>query len=594
MNYEKLGKNIIEQLLMEDFTEKVSLYPGAFKPPHKGHVQIALDSFDYDTSKLILFISSKAREDIEVEKSLKVWELYKQNIPGLKNLEIITTPSPVLAVYNYAKDNPTHDIKAVFGKGEGDRFKSLSNKEKYFNVEIFNAGTVGNFSSTNLRQAIRNKDIEVISSFIPDEVNVDDFLSIFQLNEAIVGDKIECDNCDWSWNIVDGGDDLYMCHKCGHDNTPKLSEKFKHKIQNHIKEYKHYVLNELFEKDLPIIKKTSPLEYIVGDGEDIEAKYYFKFEDWDDDYSLNWKFTDNNNNKSPEAWKQVTTTVFKVLEDWLQTNSPKSIFISGNTSSKTLIYKNYILKLQTLLNNRYVIDNSQEEGVTIRSIEESYKSSINKRMDSLNESYKQSLNYYQNGDLNSKSRIEQWNSVKKLIERKTLKEIYKLVETGEYSDESINILLSGEEPVVPKKFKTQEDKYLQEARYKKFLNESWDTNKARIINAFLDYCTDYLSIDRPSIKLINSPEYTQQYHSFGGYVPSNNKLMVVVHNRNMADILRTIAHEMVHHMQNQDGRLEPTSGEDGSPEENEAHSLAGVIMRQFGRNNPQIYEYNKG
>jgi len=40
------------------------------------------------------------------------------------------------------------------------------------------------------------------------------------LNEAIVGDKIECDNCDWSWNIVDGGDDLYTCHKCWHDNTP--------------------------------------------------------------------------------------------------------------------------------------------------------------------------------------------------------------------------------------------------------------------------------------------------------------------------------------------------------------------------------------
>ncbi len=44
------------------------------------------------------------------------------------------------------------------------------------------------------------------------------------LNEAIVGDKIECDNCDWSWNIKDGGDDLFICHKCGHDNTP-VSEK---------------------------------------------------------------------------------------------------------------------------------------------------------------------------------------------------------------------------------------------------------------------------------------------------------------------------------------------------------------------------------
>ena len=44
------------------------------------------------------------------------------------------------------------------------------------------------------------------------------------LNEAIVGEKIECDNCSWDWNIVDGGDDLFICHECGHDNTP-ISEK---------------------------------------------------------------------------------------------------------------------------------------------------------------------------------------------------------------------------------------------------------------------------------------------------------------------------------------------------------------------------------
>ena len=44
------------------------------------------------------------------------------------------------------------------------------------------------------------------------------------LNEAIVGDKIECDNCDWSWDISSGGDDLYTCHKCWHDNTP-INEK---------------------------------------------------------------------------------------------------------------------------------------------------------------------------------------------------------------------------------------------------------------------------------------------------------------------------------------------------------------------------------
>lgn len=51
-----------------------------------------------------------------------------------------------------------------------------------------------------------------------------------ELTEEIVGDKIECDNCDWSWNIKDGGDDLYICHKCGYDNEPINENKpYKHK-----------------------------------------------------------------------------------------------------------------------------------------------------------------------------------------------------------------------------------------------------------------------------------------------------------------------------------------------------------------------------
>ena len=55
-------------------------------------------------------------------------------------------------------------------------------------------------------------------------------LKSLDLEEAIVDDKIECDNCNWSWDIKDGGDDLYICHKCGHDNTPLNEAKsYKHK-----------------------------------------------------------------------------------------------------------------------------------------------------------------------------------------------------------------------------------------------------------------------------------------------------------------------------------------------------------------------------
>jgi hypothetical protein len=49
--------------------------------------------------------------------------------------------------------------------------------------------------------------------------------------EAVVDDRIECDNCDHSWPISTGGDDLYICHECDHDNTPNemLDEKKKPK-----------------------------------------------------------------------------------------------------------------------------------------------------------------------------------------------------------------------------------------------------------------------------------------------------------------------------------------------------------------------------
>ena len=41
------------------------------------------------------------------------------------------------------------------------------------------------------------------------------------LTKGIEGDRIECDKCNHSWPIVTGGNDLYVCHECGHDNTPE-------------------------------------------------------------------------------------------------------------------------------------------------------------------------------------------------------------------------------------------------------------------------------------------------------------------------------------------------------------------------------------
>ena len=39
--------------------------------------------------------------------------------------------------------------------------------------------------------------------------------------ETIKNDRVICDNCGWSWDLSDGGNDPYICHKCGNNNEEK-------------------------------------------------------------------------------------------------------------------------------------------------------------------------------------------------------------------------------------------------------------------------------------------------------------------------------------------------------------------------------------
>ena len=126
------------------------------------------------------------------------------------------------------------------------------------------------------------------------------------------------------------------------------------------------------------------------------------------------------------------------------------------------------------------------------------------------------------------------------------------------------------------------------------LNEELLPNdkKNEIINDFVKYVSEKLGFNNviPKIKLSYDENDAQEMKSFGEFNPEDNTILVVAANRNLADVLRTIAHELVHQKQKEDGKLKPNSGETGSPEENEANSLAGVFLREFGKNNSIIFE----
>lgn len=111
------------------------------------------------------------------------------------------------------------------------------------------------------------------------------------------------------------------------------------------------------------------------------------------------------------------------------------------------------------------------------------------------------------------------------------------------------------------------------------------------INNFKSYAAMELKLlDVPEINVIDNKEDAKVNTSFGGYSPSNRSINVNVAGRHIADVLRTVAHELVHHKQNEEGRLTRYAGETGSEFENEANSKAGVLMRNYGKKNPGIYE----
>ncbi len=116
--------------------------------------------------------------------------------------------------------------------------------------------------------------------------------------------------------------------------------------------------------------------------------------------------------------------------------------------------------------------------------------------------------------------------------------------------------------------------------------------KEKVIDDFVKFVDEKLELnnDLPEIVLSDDEKEAVEMKSFGKYTPETNELRVVVTNRNLADILRTLAHELVHHRQRKDNRIDQNSNETGSEIENEANALAGVLMREFGQKNPIIFE----
>lgn len=123
----------------------------------------------------------------------------------------------------------------------------------------------------------------------------------------------------------------------------------------------------------------------------------------------------------------------------------------------------------------------------------------------------------------------------------------------------------------------------------------FDSSEKKTIDDFVDFVKKELNIKNDvEVKLQNDKDGIKttavyKYEDGNEKEIENSEIRVFTLGRALVDVLRSIAHELVHHMQNEKGDLEGKVSNVGGPIEDEANSVAGEMIKKYGLNDPEIY-----
>ena len=200
----------------------IALYPGAFKPPHRGHFNVVKslldgsyngtvytkDDYQDKASKLftelskdkpkidkvVIFIGGGERNGIDKDEATHIWEIYAKH---LGNVEIVDgQKNPMFAAKDYARENTNDEFVAVTGiRGEED-FVDLRRVTTFNNVDnvqgLALASKPGSgVRATDFRKSILAGNLDQIIDFFPEELTREQILDILSdLKDKIVAEII--------------------------------------------------------------------------------------------------------------------------------------------------------------------------------------------------------------------------------------------------------------------------------------------------------------------------------------------------------------------------------------------------------------------
>jgi hypothetical protein len=584
MNIAEIGKLIGEEIAKKP---EICWYPGGFKPPHKGHLAAAqqLASKPYITQVKVL-IGHGERGGITAKQSKAIWDIYLKAQPNPKIVtEISQTKSPIRDLYRWFGDDLSREAYVAAAGKEADDLKYFEGLKEAFGDRVqeeivddqFTDSDGDRVSGTDFRATIaelRQRYLQVknnpgdkkalndynttynyFKSLFPEAViqkgHLDDIQRVLGINfpeptSLQEGNQPNPKNQpQWVWLEYKNQNKLNPLI-FGVDETvdPEVRELLL-KVANYF--WEGLEIPEPFED---VLLTGSSVNYNYTPTSDIDLHIVVDFDKFDnpellkkyfDEAKLNWNRVHDlklgkqnievyiqDNDDHPEYRGE-----YSLMNDkWLRKPSYVNIDIPDEEiEKKTKLFKQQIDKLE-----KTGKDNPEKAIELTNKIKERLK---NFRQAGLDKDGEYSLENLAFKDLRNTGYLEKLSNLKNSFIDKTLS----LVES---------------------------------------------VDKDSLFEKFMAYACNELQIQNPPTFEVRY-EYGEDQPSFGAYVPSQHHISINPSNRNIVDVLRTLAHELVHARQNEMGILQPDSGETGSEHENDANAIAGILMRDYGKQNPNIY-----
>ena len=121
-------------------------------------------------------------------------------------------------------------------------------------------------------------------------------------------------------------------------------------------------------------------------------------------------------------------------------------------------------------------------------------------------------------------------------------------------------------------------KLLIDRSLKQFCNQ-----KRSILAEFCVFCADELSITGDFSITLTSDRQKHNIATTAAYASGLNECYVYCKKRAMPDVMRSIAHEMTHMMQDQSGLLVGNIRDIGGFHEDQANARAGELLKKFAK-----------